>query len=70
MSLLGMPSGGCRRPLGKMSQNGLQTVLDEVRKVQATAPEILQPVAEFFNVDIAERLENEKYCEGLAYDSY
>jgi 4-hydroxy-tetrahydrodipicolinate synthase len=70
MSLLGMPSGGCRRPLGKMSQNGLQTVLDEVRKVQATAPEILQPVAEFFNVDIAERLENEKYIEGLAYDSY
>jgi 4-hydroxy-tetrahydrodipicolinate synthase len=70
MSLLGMPSGGCRRPLGKMSQNGLQTVLDEVRKVQATAPEILQPVAEFFNVDIAERLENEKHLEGLAYDSY
>jgi 4-hydroxy-tetrahydrodipicolinate synthase len=70
MSLLGMPSGGCRQPLGKMTQNGLQTVLDAVRKVQATAPEILQPVAEFFNVDIAERLENEKYLEGLAYKKY
>ena len=70
MSLLGMPSGGCRQPLGKMTQNGMQTVLDAVRKVQATAPEILQPVAEFFNVDIAERLENEKYQEGLAYESY
>ncbi len=70
MSLLGMPSGGCRQPLGKMTPNGLQTVLDAVRKVQTTAPEILQPVAEFFNVDIAERLENEKYREGLAYKEY
>ena len=70
MSILGMPSGGCRQPLGKMTQNGLQTVLAATRKVQTTAPEILQPVAEFFNVDIAERLENEKYWEGLTYDSY
>jgi 4-hydroxy-tetrahydrodipicolinate synthase len=70
MSLLGMPSGGCRQPLGKMTPKGLQTVLDAVRKVQTTAPEILQPVAEFFNVDIAERLENEKYQEGLAYKEY
>jgi 4-hydroxy-tetrahydrodipicolinate synthase len=70
MSLLGMPSGGCRQPLGKLTQNGLQTVLDATRKVQTTSPEILQPVAEFFNVDIAERLENEKCWEGLAYQSY
>jgi 4-hydroxy-tetrahydrodipicolinate synthase len=70
MSLLGMPSGGCRQPLGKMTQNGLQTVLDAVRTVQAESPEILQPVAESFNVDIAERLENEKYLEGLAYKKY
>jgi hypothetical protein len=48
----------------------LQTVLDAARKVQTTAPEILQPVAEFFNVDIGDRLENEKYWEGLAYDQY
>ena len=70
MSILGMPSGMCRQPLGKMTQNGLQTVLNAVHKVQTTAPEILQPVAEFFNVDIAERLEDEKYLKGLAYNSY
>jgi 4-hydroxy-tetrahydrodipicolinate synthase len=70
MAILGMPSGMCRPPLGKMTHNGLQTVLDAVRKVQASAPEILQPVAEFFDVDISERLENEKYWEGLAYTSY
>jgi 4-hydroxy-tetrahydrodipicolinate synthase len=70
MSILGMPSGMCRQPLGKMTPNGLQTVLDAVRKVQTESPEILQPVAEFFNVDIAERLENKTSCQGLAYDSY
>lgn len=70
MSILGMPSGMCRQPLGKMTPNGLKTVLDAVRRVQATAPEILQPVAEFFNVDIGKRLENEKYWEGLAYTEY
>jgi 4-hydroxy-tetrahydrodipicolinate synthase len=70
MSILGMPSGMCRQPLGKMTQKGLQTVLDTARKVQSTAPEILQPVAEFFNLDLTERLENEKHWKGLAYDAY
>jgi len=54
MSILGMPSGGCRQPLGKMTRNGLETVLSAARKVQADNPEILKPVAEFFNVDMPE----------------
>jgi 4-hydroxy-tetrahydrodipicolinate synthase len=70
MALLGMPSGMCRQPLGKMTQNGLNVVLEATRKVYADTPEILQPVADFFNVDIGERLENPAYREGLCYDSY
>jgi len=70
MALLGMPSGMCRQPLGKMTRNGLNVVLEEARKVYADTPEILQPVADFFNVDIAERLENPVYREGLCYESY
>jgi 4-hydroxy-tetrahydrodipicolinate synthase len=70
MSILGMPSGMCRQPLGKMTKNGIDTVLEAVRKVQTEAPEILQPVAEFFNVDIAERLENPANLEGLYYLEY
>jgi 4-hydroxy-tetrahydrodipicolinate synthase len=70
MSILGMPSGMCRQPLGKMTPNGIDTVLQAVRKVQSSAPEILQPVAEFFNVDIAERLENPANWEGLYYPEY
>jgi 4-hydroxy-tetrahydrodipicolinate synthase len=70
MSILGMPSGGCRQPLGKMSKNGLETVLNAARKVQAGNPEIFKPVAEFFGVDIEARLNAPSYWEGLAYEAY
>ena len=70
MSILGMPSGMCRPPLGKMSQKGLNVVLEAARTVQSSAPEILQPVADFFNVDIEERLDNRSHWEGLCYSEY
>jgi len=70
MSILGMPSGGCRQPLGKMTRNGLETVLSAARKVQTDNPEILKPVAEFFNVDIEQRLNNPTSWEGLFYEEY
>jgi len=70
MSILGMPSGGCRQPLGKMTRNGLETVLSAARKVQADTPEIFKPVAEFFNVDIEQRLNNSSSWEGLFYEEY
>jgi 4-hydroxy-tetrahydrodipicolinate synthase len=70
MAILGMPSGMCRQPLGKMTPNGLNVVLDAARKVYTETPEILQPVADFFKVDIGERLENPAYREGLCYESY
>lgn len=70
MAILGMPSGMCRKPLGKLTKAGLDTVLNAVRTVQSQSPEILQPVAEFFNVDIAARLENASSWEGLSYEGY
>ena len=70
MSILGMPAGGCRRPLGRMSTNGLDKVLDAARTVQKRNPEIFAPAATFFKVDIEERLNNPGYTEGLVYTSY
>ena len=70
MSILGMPSGGCRQPLGKMTQKGVETVLSTARKVQADNPEIFQPIADFFNVDIEARLNNPSSWEGLYYEEY
>ena len=67
MNVLGMPSGPCRQPLGKMTRNGLEVVLTNARKVYENNPEILQPIADYFNVDLKERLYNERYLEGLFY---
>lgn len=70
MSLLGMPAGPCRRPLGKMTRKGLDFVLATARRVQSSNPEILKPVADFFGVDIDERLDNPEYQQGLCYNEY
>jgi 4-hydroxy-tetrahydrodipicolinate synthase len=70
MALLGMPAGPCRRPLGRMSRKGLDVVLSVARQVQANNPEIFQPLADFFNVDVAERLNNPVHQQGLFYESY
>jgi 4-hydroxy-tetrahydrodipicolinate synthase len=70
MAVLGMPSGGCRPPLGKMTRKGLDVVLSALRQVQMENPDILQPAAAFFNVDIGARLEDPAVLAGLCYDAY
>ena len=67
MNILGMPSGPCRQPLGKMTRSGLDVVLANARKVYESNPQILKPIADYFGVDLKERLYNEKYLEGLFY---
>jgi 4-hydroxy-tetrahydrodipicolinate synthase len=67
MNVLGMPSGPCRQPLGKMTRSGLEVVLSSARKIYESNPQILKPVADYFGVDLKERLYNEKYLEGLFY---
>jgi len=70
MNILGMPSGTFRRPLGKMTKNGIQVVLNAAKEVQKNNPEILQPIADFFGVDIEERLNDDSFCNGLYYEEY
>ena len=68
MNILGMPSGPCRRPLGKMNRAGLEKVLGVARTVQAKNPEVFAPVETFFKVDTAKRLGDPSVLEGLAYE--
>ena len=70
MNILGMPSGPCRRPLGKMTKKGLKTVLKTIRSVYERNPEILKPIEDFFDVDLSKRLYDESSWEGLTYDQY
>ena len=70
MNILGMPSGICRPPLGKMTAKGLQKVLSVARTVYQNNPEILKPIEQFFLVDIAGRLEDKRTWQNLYYEGY
>jgi 4-hydroxy-tetrahydrodipicolinate synthase len=67
MNVLGMPAGPCRQPLGKMTHNGLEIVLANARKVYEANPQVFEPIAKHFSVDLKDRLYKEKYLEGLTY---
>ncbi len=70
MTILGMPSGGCRKPLGKMTEKSLEKVISAARQVQKNNPEVFKPVADFFGINVEERLNTPVYWKHLAYESY
>ncbi len=70
MAILGMSPGQCRQPLGKLTKNGLETLLAAARQVYANDASLFNPVEEFFNVTAETRLTDPQYWEGLCYDSY
>jgi 4-hydroxy-tetrahydrodipicolinate synthase len=70
MAILGMPGGPCRQPLGKMAKNGAQVALEAGRSVWKNNPEILQPIADFFGVDVEARLNDESLLARLTYEGY
>lgn len=67
MQALGMPSGPCRRPLGKMSKDGLAVLRSALKAIWERNPEVLKPAQEFFGVDIAARISSDSIWNELAY---
>ncbi|MCP3926528.1 MAG: 4-hydroxy-tetrahydrodipicolinate synthase [Desulfobacterales bacterium] len=70
MAVLGMIKGGVRKPLGKMTKQGFDKVVNIAKEVQKNNPELLNPISEFFNVDIEEKLENSDKMTNLYYNEY
>jgi 4-hydroxy-tetrahydrodipicolinate synthase len=70
MAILGMPAGPCRPPLGKMTGKGIEVVLQIGRTLWRDNPEVLQPVADFFDVDIESRLHDKSLHAKLTYEEY
>jgi len=68
MNILGMPAGPLRPPMGKMTRKGLEVVLKTAREVYEKNPKLLAPVENFFDVNLSERLYDERCWKGLAYD--
>ena len=61
MKGLGLPSGPCRRPLGKMTPKGVEIVRNALKEVYEKDKEILLPIQTFYKVNIEERLSNDRY---------
>ncbi len=70
MQVLGMTTGPCRSPLGKLTKNALNVILEALRSVWANNPEILEPIEGAFGVSIPDRLQVPRYWEGLTYGGY
>jgi len=61
MKGLGMPSGPCRQPLGKMTPKGVAIVRSALKTVHEKDRGILRPIQELYRVNIEDRLTNDKY---------
>jgi 4-hydroxy-tetrahydrodipicolinate synthase len=58
---LGLPSGPCRPPLGKMTPMGVEIVRSALKEVYERDKEVLRPIQEFYKVNIEDRLSNDRY---------
>lgn len=70
MAILGMPSGPCRQPLGRLMPNAMNITLEAMRKILRTAPEVIEPLEKFFNVDVEARINNPDNWEDYCYTEY
>ncbi len=61
MKGLGLPSGPCRPPLGKMTPKGVEVVRNTLKEVYQKDKEIFWPIQDFYKVNIEERLTNDRY---------
>ncbi|MFB3885618.1 MAG: 4-hydroxy-tetrahydrodipicolinate synthase [Thermodesulfobacteriota bacterium] len=61
MKGLGIPSGPCRPPLGKMTPKGMEVVRNALKEVYEKDKEVLMPIQIFYKVNIEERLTNDRY---------
>ncbi|MDH7602764.1 MAG: 4-hydroxy-tetrahydrodipicolinate synthase [Armatimonadota bacterium] len=66
MAGLGMPSGMCRKPLGRMTRAGVEVVRAAVRKVWESNPDVLAPIGDFFGIDIESKIHDDAVWSSLA----
>ena len=70
MGVLGLPAGPLRPPLGRMTKQAFSLLINQARKVQDRHPEVFEPLAKHFDINVAERLTNQRFWEGWTYDAY
>jgi 4-hydroxy-tetrahydrodipicolinate synthase len=58
---LGMPAGPCRPPLGRMTPTATAVVREAIRTVYENNREVLTPLADFYKVDLEERIYQDEH---------
>lgn len=66
MAGLGLPSGPCRQPLGRMCAAGVQKARAALLQIWDESPELLEPVSAFFDVDVDQRLRDDAGWQALS----
>lgn len=61
MKGLGLPSGPCRPPLGKMTPKGVEVVRNALQEAYEKDSEVLMPLQDFYKINIEDRLSNDRY---------
>ena len=69
MRILGLPSGPSRQPLGLVTRQALDFILEQSKLVYENS-NLFKPAEDFFDIDFQERLYSDKYINGMYYDSY
>jgi 4-hydroxy-tetrahydrodipicolinate synthase len=67
MAGLGMQSSLCKRPLGRLSAQGVGIVRNALKEVWENYPKALEPVEKYYDVDINARLEDDGVWKKLSY---
>ncbi len=67
MNVLGMPAGPGRRPLGKLTPQAALKLKEALDATLRDAPEVLEPVASFYKVDLRKRIADDSLWAGLVY---
>lgn len=66
MQGLGLPVGGCRRPLGKMTKPAVERCRQALAAICKNAPEFFKPMEEAFKVNVSARLKDDTVWAELA----
>ncbi len=67
MKGLGMYAGSVRQPLGRMTASGVEQVRNAAIEVYNRNPDVLKPIEDAYNVNLQERLFEDRFWTPLAY---
>ncbi|MFH1055440.1 MAG: 4-hydroxy-tetrahydrodipicolinate synthase [Candidatus Altiarchaeota archaeon] len=67
MNGLGMITGLCKRPHGKMTKNGVNIVRGALQEVWSKNPKMLEPIEGYYDVKVEQRLSDDRIWDKLSY---